>query len=568
MTVLEKEYDVIVVGSGAAGGMAAHRLTEAGASVLMLEAGREYDPTTETPMFDLPSDAPLHGASTPDKEGGFYDCTVGGGWDVPGEPYTIADGSEFKWWRARMLGGRTNHWGRMSLRFGPYDFQSRTRDGMGVDWPIGYKDLAPYYDKVEELIGVFGDAEGFENSPDSPPGLLHKPPRFRAFEAWMQMVMERKHNIPLVPAHMAILTREHRGRPPCLYATDCLRGCSIGANFQSTTVLLPPARATGRLTVRTHAHVAEVTLGRDGKANGVIFVDSNTGERHNPKARAVVLGASTLETARILMLSQSPAHRDGIGANSGHLGRNLMDTPSVAVGARVSQLEGLPAFNDEGVTLFHAYAPWWGYGAQRAGAMDFAKGFHLEMWGGRRLPEMEDMLEIAELTTTHGAALHEEMRRLYGSVVWLMGRGEMVPNAASYCELDTATTDRHGLPVLRFHWDWGEEATRSCRKQREVIADIFKSMNAEILTDLDKPIGKAIRPGGQMIHEAGAARMSMREADGVINANGAVWGVPNLYVVDGAAFPSMPDKNPTLTILALAWRAADHLIAAMQSREI
>lgn len=560
---LKKDYDVIVVGSGAAGGMAAWALTKAGVSVLMLESGRDYDPISETPMFNPAGAAPLHGAATPDKEQGYFDATVGGGNMVPGEPFTKAEGTDFKWWRARMLGGRTNHWGRMSPRFGPYDFKGATRDGLGVDWPISYDDIAPWYDKVESLIGVFGEAEGIENSPDSPPGILHRPPPPRAFETWVGKVMKGKHNLDLIPAHMAILTREHNGRPSCFYASDCLRGCSIGANFQSTTVLIPPAMATNKLDIRTDAHVFEVVMGAKGRATGVRYIDRKTGDRHEVRARAVMLGASTAESARILLQSKSTSFPQGLANGSGHVGRNLIDTPSVGVAAQVPQLEGLPTFDDYGVSLFHTYVPWWGYDQQRAGQLNFSRGYHIDMWGGRRQPEMEDISEIAKLTTATGPSLHAEMKRLYGSIVYIMGRGEMIPNADSYCELDSETTDQWGLPVAKFHWKWGDEEKASCTHQRQTIGNVFRSMRANIMTDMERPIEQAMGAGGRQVHEAGAARMSASEDTGVLNADSRAWEVDNLYVIDGAAFASMPDKNPTLTILALSWRAADHLTKAL-----
>jgi choline dehydrogenase-like flavoprotein len=560
-------FDTVVVGSGAAGGMAAYALATSGVSVLMLEAGRDYDAVAEAPMFNTMQEAPLHGMDTPDKEAGYYDATIGGA-VIPGEPYTVAEDSRFYWWRARMLGGRTNHWGRMSLRFGPYDFEGASRDGLGIDWPLSYDELAPYYDRVEALIGVFGGAEGIENSPDSPPGLLHDPPQPRAFEAWMKMVMEGKHGIPVVPAHMAILTRPHGDRPPCFYATDCQRGCAIRANFQSPTVLIPPALATGNLTIRTSAHVYEVTLDARGRASGVRFIDTKTGAAHHVEARSVVLGASTCETARILLQSKSAGFPDGLANSSGHVGRNLIDTPSFGLSAQVPQLEDLPAFHDEGVTLYHVYSPWWGYAQQRAGQLNFPRGYHLEFWGGRRMPEFRDMLAIARRTRSCGSELHEDMRRLYGSIVSLAGRGEMIPNADSYIELDPETKDRYGLPVPRFHWRWGRHELDTCEHIRTTIAGIFKSMNADIIGDLDRPIEESMRAGGSTIHEAGTARMSCSPQAGVLDRHCRTWDVPNLYVVDGSAFPSMPDKNPTLTILALAWRAADHLTASLAKRDV
>lgn len=560
--------DVVVVGSGAAGGMAAYALTRAGVRVTLLEAGRDYDPVRESPMFKVPADAPLHGASTPDKDGGYFDATVGGGWKIAGEPYTVAEGSRFTWWRARMLGGRTNHWGRMSPRFGPYDFQGRSRDGLGEDWPFTYQTLAPYYDRVEGLIGVFGAAESIENSPDSPPGLLHAPPRPRAFEAWMKRVMERRHGIPVVPAHMAILTRRHGDRPPCFYATDCQRGCAIRANFQSPTVLLPPAIATGLLTIRTRAMAYEIALDDRGRASHVRYLDTATGTRHEIAARAVVLGAGTCETARLLLNSRSAAFPQGLANSSGQVGRNLMDTPAYSVTAQVPQLENLPAFHDEGVTLYHVHTPWWLSREQAAGHLGFARGYQIEYWGGRRMPEFEDMAGLAQLSGRFGVDLHRDMRRLYGSVVSMSGRGEMLPNAHSFCDLDPNVKDRWGLPVLRFHWAWGPEELAQMQHVKRTLVDVFHTMGARIQSDIERPVERSMRPGGSTVHEAGACRMGSDRRRAVLDGFGRTWDVPNLYVADAAAFASCPHKNPTLTIMALAWRGADHLAQALRRRDL
>jgi choline dehydrogenase-like flavoprotein len=303
---MSTEYDVVIVGSGAGGGMAAYELTRRGLKVLMLEAGRNYDPATETPMFNRPDQAPLRDSPTPDKPFGYYDATVGGGWDVPGEPYTIAEGSEpFKWWRPRMLGGRTNHWARVSLRFGPYDFKPYSRDGLGVDWPIDYDEVALWYDKVEKLIGVCGGpAQGLENTPDSPEGCLQPAPPPKAYERFIKRGFESM-GIPTAPIRAAILTQPIGDRAACLYATACYRGCSVKANFQTPTVLLPPALATGNLSIRTDAMVYRVDLDSAGKASGVAFIDKKTGERHKVRARSVVLAAGACESARILLNSKN-----------------------------------------------------------------------------------------------------------------------------------------------------------------------------------------------------------------------------------------------------------------------
>jgi choline dehydrogenase-like flavoprotein len=562
------EFDVIVVGSGAAGGMAAYKLSMSGAKVLMLESGRTYDPAAETPMFNHPEEAPLYAEATPDKPQGYFDATINGGWAVPGEPYTIAEGGRFKWWRARMLGGRTNHWGRLSLRFGPYDFQSYTRDGLGVDWPIGYDDLAPWYDAVESLIGVFGDAEGIENSPDSPAGILQPPPPMRAYERWLQMYLGRHHDVRVVPAHMAILTRPLGDRSACFYATDCMRGCNIKANFQSTTVLIPPAVQTGNLTVRTDAHVVEVSVDETGKADGVMYIERATGNLLKVRSRAIVLGASTCETARILLQSKSKYWREGLGNHSGHVGRHLLDTVKVGLSAQVPALEGLAPYNDEGVSLFHAYAPWWGYQGMRAGEYNFSKGYHLEFWGGRMQPGISDIGQLASLAAGRGGDLRETVRQLYGSVVYISASGEMLPNDQTYCDLDPEVRDQWGLPVLRFHWQHGPHDLETARHMRKTLSEFLAGMGGRILSDTSLPIESAIRAGGSVIHESGTCRMGADPEKSVLDPWGRLWNMPNVYVTDAASFPSNPDKNPTLTILALSMRSASHLASALAKAEI
>ena len=371
---LKPEYDVIVVGSGAAGGQTAYTLAMEGVKVLMLEAGRNYDIVKETPMFQTNADAPLRGASTPEKPFGFHDATIDGGWQVPGEPYTQANddpNQRFDWWRARMLGGRTNHWGRISLRNGPYDFKPRSRDGLGQDWPITYEEIAPYYDKVEMLIGVYGSNEGMENTPDSPEGVLLPPPAARVGE---RLVKQRAATlgVPVVPIHRAVLTKalDHKTLPAklhpgnaraqailttdmqrraaCFWATPCGRGCSIRATYQSPAVHLPPALDSGNLDIVCNAMAYEVVLGKGGKAKGVRFVDKATGRHEEAHGRVIVLAASAAESARILLNSKSSAFPNGLANSSGLVGKYLMDTVGSDLSGQVPMLEGLPAHNEDG----------------------------------------------------------------------------------------------------------------------------------------------------------------------------------------------------------------------------
>ena len=379
-------YDAVIVGSGAGGGMAAWALCSKGLRVLMLEAGRHYDPYTETAMFQVARDAPLRGTGTSDNAFGYYDATVDGGWQVPGEPYSSAPGSDFMWWRSRMLGGRTNHWARNSFRMGPYDFKPRTRDGLGVDWPIEYEDLAPWYDKTEAIVGVYGRNDGLENHPDSSPGVLHEPPAPRVSELLVQAGCHDL-NIPCVPARRAILTRPIGDRAACFYATSCGRGCSIGAAFQSTTSLLPMALATGNLTIVTDAMVYELRLNERGKTEGVNYIDRNSRRQEAACGRTVVIAASAGETARIMLNSKSVSFPDGAGNSSGQVGRNLMDTVGAALRAQFPLLENRPSYNEDGAMGLHMYIPFWLYREQARGELDFARGYHYELGSiGRREP--------------------------------------------------------------------------------------------------------------------------------------------------------------------------------------
>jgi choline dehydrogenase-like flavoprotein len=562
------EYDAVVIGSGAGGGMAAYVLTQRGLHVLLLEAGRHYDPRTETPMFQVQADAPLNGASTPDKEEGYYDATIGGS-NIAGEPYTLAPGSRFYWWRARMLGGRTNHWGRISLRYGPHDFRTYTRDGIGFDWPISYEDIAPYYDRVEKLIGVFGAAEGLENSPDSPPGILLPPPPLRGYELWTQMVLQKRFGIQAVPSHAAILTQPHNGRPACLYATPCDRGCSIAANFQSPTVLLAPALATGRLEVRIGAMVYEVAVDQRGSATGVHYIDKSTGARHFAGGRTVVLAASSCETARILLNSKSAGFPNGLANSSGEIGRNLTNTPAAGVSGQIPALQGLPPVNEDGVWTMHALVPWQGYRDRAAGRLKFATEYQVFLDGGRTMPAVADFSNLAQKhgKPLYGQALRSQLRRDYGSSITLLANGSMVPNRDCYCEIDPAAKDRWGVPVLRFHWKMGTHERELAKHAVSHLSDVISAMGGE--PDVIKwADGDILNTDGYGYHELGTARMGMHAANSVLTANGHAWDVRNLYVTDGASFASHAAKNPTQTILALAWRASDHLADSLMHKEI
>jgi choline dehydrogenase-like flavoprotein len=560
----EFEPDVVIVGSGAAGGMAAYVLTRAGIKCLILEAGRDYDPLKETAMFQTAAQAPLRGATTPDKHFGYYDATANGGWVVPGEPYTNAPGSTFKWWRSRMLGGRTNHWGRHVPRFGPYDFKAKSRDGLGMDWPISYEDVAPYYDRTEKLIGVAGANAGLENHPDSGPGVLLPPAKPRIPELAIQAAATDL-GIPCVPSRYAILTRDmphpHAPRQACFNATPCGRGCAIGAAFQSTTSLLPMAMGTGRLRIITNAMVSRVLTNTGGRASGVEYFDkSGTPRRIN--ARAVVLAASACESSRLLLNSGKAPQ--GLANSSGQVGRGLMDTTGTNITGQIPMLEGRPRFNEDGIEVAHVYIPFWLYKEQAAGKLDFPRAYHYELGGRFSAPGGNP---AGGLEDGYGASLKDDARRYYGSFISLTVRGEMIPNADSYCEIDPEVKDRFGIPVLRFHWKFSDHEYRQIAHGIQTAKDIIYRLGGRV-TSPDLPPQRAIADGGWIIHEVGTTRMGSSAADSVTDSFGRTWDVDNVVVADGGVFTSNAHKNPTLTIMALAWRSMDKLAERMKKGEI
>lgn len=589
------EYDVIVIGSGAGGGQSAYTSAMAGAKVLMLEAGRDYDPVRETPMFHTSNMAPLRAAQTPDKPWGFYDSTVDGGWEVPGEPYTQGSSDphrRFTWWRARMLGGRTNHWGRIALRNGPYDFVPHSRDGLGFDWPIRYEDVAPYYDKVEMLIGVYGSNEGLENTPDSSSGVLLPPPRARAGEMLARERL-RKLGVPVVPIRRAVLsTRQDaervpallhpdnpkaqriladamRARAACFWATHCDRGCAIKANYQSPTVHLPPALATGNLDLVTDAMVREITTDARGRATNVVYIDKRTGEERTVKGRVIMLAASSAESVRILLNSKSARFPNGLANSSGLLGKYILDTVATSLSGQVPALENLPAHNEDGAGGSHVYVPWWLYGEQHAGKLDFPRGYHIEFGTGRRMPEAGFSSGLEWLTGgSYGRAFKQDVRRYFGSTLSFAGRGEMIPNDDSYCELDPTVRDKWGIPVLRFHWKWSQHELRQIAHQQQTFKACIEAMGGRVREQPAADPLTVIRPGGNVKHEVGGAIMGASAGNSVTNSWCQTWDVPNLFFTDGAPFCSNADKNPTLTIMALAWRTADYALEQMRKGNV
>ena len=559
-----KIYDVAIIGSGAGGGMAAKVLTEAGADVVMLEAGPMWDPVKDSYMFKWNYDSPRRGASIPTQQFGEFDAAFGG-WTLDGEPYTSAPGQTFDWFRSRMLGGRTNHWGRISLRFGPDDFRRKSLDGLGDDWPITYDDIKPYYDEIDKLIGVFGTNLGarFPNEPD---GLFLPPPQPRCYELLIKQAAE-KLDVPVVPSRLSILTKPLNGRLPCHYCGQCNRGCATHSNFSSPSVLLPPAMATGKLTIVANAMAREVTVDDAGLASGLSYIDKNTVRENHVRARIVVLAASACESARILLNSKSGKFPQGLANSSGVVGKYLTDSTGTGVSGFIPKLmDGVP-HNEDGVGGMHLYMPWWLDNKK----LDFPRGYHIEIGGGRRMPGAGFLGNIHSFTGVeasgtpisfggYGKNLKRDYRRVYGSTVGFSGRGEQVPNKDCYLEIDPRTVDKWGIPVLRFHFKWGDYEIKQAKHMQETFRAIIQEMGG---TPLSAMPGEAsnygLEPGGRIIHELGVTRMGNDPSTSVLNKNCQAHDVKNVFVADGGPFVSQADKNCTWTILALAMRTSQFI---------
>jgi choline dehydrogenase-like flavoprotein len=552
-TPARKLYDVCIVGSGAGGGMAAHVLTQAGADVVVLEAGGMWDNTKDSAMLRMPYESDRRGASTKERPFGEFDACIGG-WSIDGEPYTRAAGTQFDWWRARMLGGRTNHWGRISLRFGPDDFRGKSRDGLGDDWPIGYDDVKPYYDRVDRLIGVFGSDEGLRNHPV---GYFQPAPKPRCYELMVQQA-SRKLNVTCIPARLSIITQPLNGRPPCHYCGQCNRGCAVNANFSSTNVLLLPALKTGKLTLVTDAMAREVTTDASGLATGVSYIDRKTLKDRHVRARVVVLAASACESARLLLNSKSSRFPEGLANSSGVVGKYLTDTTGTDVAGFIPRMVDHVPHNEDGVGGGHVYMPWWLDNRK----LDFPRGYHIEVWGGLGAPSYGFMGGIHRYPTGggYGASLKNDYRRYYGATVGFSGRGEMIPNNDSYCEIDPDVVDRFGIPVLRFHWKWTDHEYRQVKHMQETFRSLIAAMGGEVFSPMPtKEQGYGIASGGRIIHELGVVRMGKDPKTSALNANCQAHDVKNLFVADGGPFVSQADKNPTWTILALAMRTGEYI---------
>lgn len=568
-----KQYDVCIVGSGAGGGMASYVLAQAGLKVVVLEAGPWYDPAKNVTQLKWPWESPRRGASTAFRPFGDFDASYGG-WELEGEPYTQVKGSQFDWWRSRMLGGRTNHWGRISLRFGPKDFKGKTRDGLGDDWPIGYEDVAPYYDKVDELIGIFGTKENLPNEPD---GKFLPPPKARLHELMMKEAATSI-GVTVIPSRLSILTKKiNEDRGQCFYCSQCNRGCTVYGDFSSSSCLIKPATKTNNLDVIVNAMVREVLTDDNGLATGVSYVAKDDMQEYQISAKVVVLAASACESARLLLNSKSKQHPNGLANSSNVVGKYLHDSTGTGLGGVIPKLFNRKRYNEDGVGGLHLYSPWWLDNKK----LDFPRGYHIEYYGGMGMPSYGFGFGMQGTNAKfagrdgekrgggYGAALKDDYRYFYGASFGMDGRGEAIALETNYCEIDPNVVDKYGIPVLRFNYQWSDHEIKQAKHMQETFQEIMHKAGAEITWGVaGKETNYGLENPGKIIHEVGTVRMGNDKKKSALNKFNQAHDCKNLFVVDGGAFVSQADKNPTWTILALSWRASDYIIDQIKQQNL
>jgi choline dehydrogenase-like flavoprotein len=378
-----------------------------------------------------------------------------------------------------------------------------------------------------------------------------------------------KVGIPCIPNRLSIITQPHNGRPQCHYCGQCGRGCSTHSNFSSTSVFLPPALATGKLKIITGAMAREVLTDTNGLATGVSYVNTADAREVTIRAKAVVLAGSAGESARLMFNSRSPRHPNGLSNSSGVLGKYLTDSTGLSVGGFIPKMLDMPAHNEDGAGGAHLYMPWWLDGKK----LDFPRGYHIEIGGGRRMPGYGFGGGTPYLPGSigggYGKALKDDYRKFYGATVGFAGRGEMVSSEDCYCEIDSNTVDKWGIPVLRFHWKWSEHELNQAKHMQETFREIIHAMGGTPLGTMpgrDRDYG--LEAGGRIIHEAGCTRMGKDPRASVLNEWCQAHEAKNVVVCDAGPFVSNAHKNCTWTIMALSWRTSQHLADEMKRGNI
>jgi choline dehydrogenase-like flavoprotein len=559
----ETRYDAIVVGSGMTGGWAAKELTEKGLNTLVLEAGRMTVPEQDYVEHVAPWQQKFRGMrnrreveeNQPIQSHcyAFDELTAKFFVSDKQNPYTTEPGKPFRWIRGRQVGGRSIMWGRQVYRWSDLDFEANLRQGIAIDWPIRYADIAPWYDYVESFIGITGQALGLPHLPDS---VFLPPMELNCGEVVVRDAVAKKFGGDrlLTIGRAAILTQPHRGRAACHYCGPCERGCITRSYFSSVNATLPAAKQTGKMTLRPNSVVHSVSFNASTRrATGVRVIDANTRASTEFRAKVIFLCASALESVRILFNSATPEFSTGLANSSGELGHNLMD--HVKGGGANGIIPGNENRVEAGRRPNGIYVP--RFRNLKTNEREFIRGYGYE--GGAE----RDGWERGILDAGFGPDFKKSLRRPGPWRFSFQGYGECLSNHNNYVELDKEKVDEWGIPVLKIHCAWGENEMALRRDMAKSAVEMLEASGArEIQPFMDDD------PPGFSVHEMGTARMGRDPKTSVLNAHNQTHDVKNLFITDGGAMTSSSCVNPSLTYMALTARACDYAVQQMKKGEL
>lgn len=577
----KQSYDVIVVGSGAAGGMTAFQLANAGLKVLILEAGRDVDVYKEPKTMEWPYATPqraqllkhehaLNAAEYAmlERPYGMAKAVTGydqvysyagnhftRGWTVNEKEHPFT-GTPYAWVRLRALGGKTLIWGRVALRLSDYDFKARSHDGYGEDWPISYSDIAPYYDKVDALLGISGTRENIPQLPDSQ---FQRSVKLTCGEHIMRKAVA-KMGRRLIPGRAGVTTdgvAHNRYRARCMGRGRCGRGCDISASFHSPTALIHPAKDTGNCEVRTDSIVAEVLVDEArNRARGVRVIDRNTKKEYEFTAKVVVLAASTVESTRLLLNSKSRLYPNGLANSSGHVGHYFCEhiMGPRGTGFLPTLMKREPT-NDDGRPQSTYIVRYRNITERHP---DFIRGYGYQGAAGA-----VEYPGFAAGEPGFGKEFKTRVRDKYPAFIGYSGFGEVLPRWENEVQVDPNVTDAWGVPAVRFNYRFGDNEMKMVKDMEDSIEEMLHAAGA---TDIN--IRRGPLPEGWSIHELGTARMGGDPKTSVTNSFGQTHDVKNLFVLDGSIFVSASCQNPTWTILALAWRGCDYMVEELKKQNV
>ncbi len=554
---IQNTYDAIVIGSGISGGWAAKELTEKGLKVLMLERGRDFEhikdyKSAPKDPWDFehrgsPTQAQLKDRPVIARTWGKVEAIMDY-WAKDSEaPYTEI--KPFKWWRAYQLGGRSILWGRQSYRWSDLDYEANAKEGWAIDWPIRYRDIAPWYDHVEKHIGVSGSKEGLPHLPD---GQFLPPMDMTCVE---KDVADRiKAKWPgkryMFIGRVANLTAPLPGRTQCQFRNRCWEGCQFGGYFSTQSSTLPAARATGNLTVRPWSIVSKIIYDKDTKkAKGVEIVDAENNKTYEFYSKIVFVNASALNSAWVLMNSATDIWPDGLGSSSGELGHNIMDH-HYNLGAS-GEMEGYEDKYYFGRRANGIYIP--RFVNINGDKRDYLRGFGYQGAGSRQGWSRE----IAEYNV--GSELKEALTEPGKWTMGIGGFGELLPHHDNMISLDKNRKDKWGLPVLAMNAVLQEN---ELKMRKDIVSEAVAMLEAGGAKNIQSHDGG--HQIGDGIHEMGSARMGRDPKTSVLNANNQVWDAKNVFLTDGACMTSSSCVNPSLTYMAMTARAANFAVGELK----